>query len=195
MIINTIFLVIILQILYRYGNARPIPLQRPPIPVQINKSNFTKNIQIERTNITKNGSMDAIEQNSLFNEFPMSAAILNYTIRHIARKKRITETGKENENEKEQEKEDEISPEELLRLHTPCDMDLAKVNDHDIPPNCRSAHDSRFDSKQNFKVFRLYQIEAFMFGQHYERFRRFETEQHTFDYKYSIMFNSDSVYA
>nr|XP_017024442.1 uncharacterized protein LOC108076213 [Drosophila kikkawai] len=177
--IHTLFLLIILQIVYRSGDAKPHSVQHLLTPVQIDRSNFTNNAniknfpnndQIQRSNTTKNESVDALEKNTLLSELPN---VLNYSITHIPREKR----------------EIRLKDIDLMLVHHPCELDIGKHQMHKIPSPCRISYRSRYISEDHFKSYRLYQLEGFTFGQHYERFRRYETEQHTFEYRGTDMFN------
>ncbi|XP_017958959.1 uncharacterized protein LOC108653157 isoform X1 [Drosophila navojoa] len=70
-------------------------------------------------------------------------------------------------------------------LHMPCDMDLPNLPKYieTLPNQCICAYNTRFQSEQDYRNFKILQLESFFFGQYAERFKRFELDPHQFDYR------------
>jgi len=82
------------------------------------------------------------------------------------------------------EKRDATVPFDFQTSHLPCDVDLGAVQKivTVLPNNCVWAFNNRFVSEEHYRIYKTYQLEAFMFGQYHERLRRFEMDPHTWDY-------------
>lgn len=75
-------------------------------------------------------------------------------------------------------------PFDFPTTHMPCDLDQngrAQVIDS-FPNHCIWVWNNKYASAGFFRVFKTYQLEAFFFGQYYERLKRFEIDPHTWDY-------------
>ncbi|XP_017866908.1 PREDICTED: uncharacterized protein LOC108616312 isoform X1 [Drosophila arizonae] len=70
-------------------------------------------------------------------------------------------------------------------LHMPCDMDLPNLPKYieTLPNQCICAYNTRFHSEQDYRNFKILQLESFFFGQYAERLKRFELDPHQFDYR------------
>ncbi|KAH8348730.1 hypothetical protein KR084_010312 [Drosophila pseudotakahashii] len=68
--------------------------------------------------------------------------------------------------------------------HTPCDMDSRGRQSyvHAFPNHCIWVYNNRYLSEGHFRIYKTYQLEAFFFGQYYERLKRYEFEPHIYDY-------------
>ncbi|XP_023178241.2 uncharacterized protein LOC111604414 [Drosophila hydei] len=69
-------------------------------------------------------------------------------------------------------------------LHMPCDVDLPNLSKYieTLPNQCICAYNTRFHSAEEYRTFKILQLESFFFGQYSERFKRFEMDPHQFDY-------------
>lgn len=69
-------------------------------------------------------------------------------------------------------------------LHMPCDVDLPNLSKYieTLPNQCICAYNTRFQSAEEYRTFKILQLESFFFGQYSERFKRFEMDPHQFDY-------------
>ncbi|TDG39295.1 hypothetical protein AWZ03_014284 [Drosophila navojoa] len=116
-------------------------------------------IAAKRSNETEEAKASSASQ-------PVSSTV----IRHIVRRKRA-------------EKEPTL-PFEFPTTHMPCDLDQngrAQVVDA-FPNHCIWVWNHKYASEDFFRVFKTYQLEAFFFGQYYERLKRFEIDPHSWDY-------------
>ncbi|XP_064545782.1 uncharacterized protein LOC135433573 [Drosophila montana] len=69
-------------------------------------------------------------------------------------------------------------------MHLPCDLDhngRAQVVEA-YPNHCIWVWNNKYVHEGFFRVFKIYQLESFFFGQYYERFKRFEIDPHDWDY-------------
>ncbi|KAH8348731.1 hypothetical protein KR084_010311, partial [Drosophila pseudotakahashii] len=148
------------------GNARGIPPSEVKLPqirsdALVNQNGTQKNttLIVERVNST-----DVPEPKTApINMISPSPTIL----KHIVRQKR------------------ELSvPFDFETTHLPCDVDLGAIKKivTILPNNCLWAFNNRYVSESSYRIFKTYQLEAFMFGQYHERLRRFEMDPHTWDY-------------
>ncbi|XP_030370080.1 uncharacterized protein LOC115620796 [Scaptodrosophila lebanonensis] len=90
------------------------------------------------------------------------------SVRHIVRTKRETND----------------SPLDFITSHMPCDMDMRNRGRlmRNLPNHCIWTYNNRYASEKLFRMYKSYQLEAFFFGQYYERFKRFEIDPHIYDY-------------
>ncbi|XP_060657665.1 uncharacterized protein LOC132792352 [Drosophila nasuta] len=98
-----------------------------------------------------------------------SSPVSNTALTHILRKKRETEP---------------VMPFDYDTMHLGCDMDQGGLINiiAAFPNHCIWVWNNRFVHEGYYRVFKTYQLEAFFFGQYYERLRRFEVDPHTWDY-------------
>nr|XP_016929242.1 uncharacterized protein LOC108009424 [Drosophila suzukii] len=99
-------------------------------------------------------------------QFERASAI---TIRHIQRSPRVPVPE---------------MPLDFQTKHAPCDMDSRGRQSyiHAFPNHCIWAYNNRYLSEGHFRIYKTYQLEAFFFGQYYERLKRYEFEPHVYDY-------------
>ncbi|XP_062135256.1 uncharacterized protein LOC133844974 isoform X1 [Drosophila sulfurigaster albostrigata] len=73
-------------------------------------------------------------------------------------------------------------PMEFDTLHMPCDMDSLKLEVlmPYMPNHCIWLYNQRYQDENFYRYFKLAQLESFFFGQYFERYRRFEVDQHIF---------------
>lgn len=145
-----------LQLPLSLGDGKPIS-DKLPVPPVLN-----------------NGSLDAMEQKTNFSSPAasgpalVSAPAVRYEIVHIPRKKRQA-----------------AAPMNFMDLHTthlPCDLDTSQKQEW-LPNHCEYIFANRYVSEGFYRNYQLYRLEGFMFGMAYERLKRYETEQPTFDYR------------
>ncbi|XP_034478833.1 uncharacterized protein LOC117785055 [Drosophila innubila] len=88
---------------------------------------------------------------------------------HILRKKRETEV---------------VMPFDFNTMHLPCDLDQQGRGSiiESFPNHCVWVWNNRYAHEGFYRVYKTYQLEAFFFGQYYERLKRFEIDPHTWDY-------------
>ncbi|XP_034654558.1 uncharacterized protein LOC117892430 [Drosophila subobscura] len=92
------------------------------------------------------------------------------TVQHLRRKKRETHVD---------------IPFDFFTNHMHCDFDQTgtyKILDF-FPFTCIWLQNNRHHHEGWFRIYMQAQMEAFFFGQYYERLRRFELDPHTFDYR------------
>lgn len=85
---------------------------------------------------------------------------------------------------RKREETEPTMPYDLHTMHLPCDFDQngrAQVIDS-FPNHCVWVWNNKYVHEGFFRVFKTYQLEAFFFGQYYERLKRFEIDPHTWDY-------------
>ncbi|XP_034478830.1 uncharacterized protein LOC117785052 [Drosophila innubila] len=91
-------------------------------------------------------------------------------ITHIVRKKREFEV---------------TMPYDFNTMHMPCELDA--VNRPYIifffPNHCIWVVNNRHSHEGFYRVYKMYQLEAHLFGQYYERLKRYEIDPHFFEYK------------
>ncbi|XP_002138031.2 uncharacterized protein [Drosophila pseudoobscura] len=75
-------------------------------------------------------------------------------------------------------------PFDFFTNHMHCDMDQAGTNKvmKFFPFNCVWIANNRHQHEGWWRIYMQALMEAFFFGQYYERLRRFELDPHTFDY-------------
>ncbi|XP_032599149.2 uncharacterized protein LOC6557403 [Drosophila grimshawi] len=90
-------------------------------------------------------------------------------VAHIIRKKRETEM---------------TLPFDFNTMHLPCDLDQSGRAQivSSFPNHCIWVWNNKYAHEGTFRVYKTYQLEAFFFGQYYERLKRFEIDPHTWDY-------------
>ncbi|XP_034141624.1 uncharacterized protein LOC117592161 [Drosophila guanche] len=91
-------------------------------------------------------------------------------VQHLRRKKRETRVD---------------IPFDFFTNHMHCDFDQTgtyKILDF-FPFTCIWLQNNRHQHEGWFRIYMQAQMEAFFFGQYYERLRRFELDPHTFDYR------------
>ncbi|BFG06408.1 uncharacterized protein DMAD_04923 [Drosophila madeirensis] len=66
--------------------------------------------------------------------------------------------------------------------HKPCDMDMRGIRRYipAFPNQCIWSYNNRYTTEGYYRVYKMYQLEAFFFGQYYERLKRYETEPHNY---------------
>ncbi|BFG06409.1 uncharacterized protein DMAD_04924 [Drosophila madeirensis] len=99
-----------------------------------------------------------------------TAESLPSTVQHLRRKKRETRVD---------------IPFDFFTNHMHCDFDQTgtyKILDF-FPFTCIWLQNNRHHHEGWFRIYMQAQMEAFFFGQYYERLRRFELDPHTFDYR------------
>ncbi|XP_016953088.2 uncharacterized protein LOC108026615 [Drosophila biarmipes] len=69
-------------------------------------------------------------------------------------------------------------------MHLPCDLD--QRGRHKIislmPNHCIWVWNNKFSHVGFYRVFKIYQLEGFFFGQYYERLKRYEIDPHSWGY-------------
>ncbi|XP_017090964.2 uncharacterized protein [Drosophila bipectinata] len=77
-----------------------------------------------------------------------------------------------------------VMPMDLQTKHAPCDMDSRGATSYvfAFPNHCIWSYNNRYLSEGHYRVYKIYQLEAFFFGQYHERMKRYETDPHTYDY-------------
>ncbi|XP_022227600.2 uncharacterized protein LOC111077572 [Drosophila obscura] len=67
--------------------------------------------------------------------------------------------------------------------HMPCDMDIRGIRRYitAFPNQCIWSYNNRYTTEGYYRVYKMYQLEAFFFGQYHERLKRYETEPHNYD--------------
>lgn len=80
--------------------------------------------------------------------------------------------------------EDINLPYESNIWHMFCDIDDngRSISIDYFPAHCKYLWQYRFVNEDYYKAYKTYQVEAFFFGQYFERLRRFELDPHSFDY-------------
>ncbi|ALC42284.1 CG30270, partial [Drosophila busckii] len=68
--------------------------------------------------------------------------------------------------------------------HLPCDLDFSGRDSaiDSYPNHCIWVWNNRYTHEGWYRVYKTYQLEAFFFGQYYERLKRYEIDPHTWDY-------------
>ncbi|XP_023031803.1 uncharacterized protein LOC111518656 [Drosophila willistoni] len=69
-------------------------------------------------------------------------------------------------------------------LHSPCDLDSsgrALLIEY-FPAICKWMWNYRHVNEGYYRIFKTFQLEAFFFGQYYERLKRYEIDPHSFEY-------------
>ncbi|XP_017002984.3 uncharacterized protein [Drosophila takahashii] len=72
-------------------------------------------------------------------------------------------------------------------MHLPCDLDQRgrhRIISH-MPNHCIWVFNNKFSHVGFYRVFKIYQLEGFFFGQFYERLKRFEMDPHLYDHALS----------
>ncbi|XP_017837403.1 uncharacterized protein LOC108596309 isoform X2 [Drosophila busckii] len=90
-------------------------------------------------------------------------------VRHIVRHSRDTKSS---------------VPFDFNTRHLPCDFDQNgrhKALDS-YPNHCVWIWNNRYSNEKMYRFYKTYQLEAFFFGQYYERLKRFEVDPHSWDY-------------
>ncbi|XP_034654559.1 uncharacterized protein LOC117892431 [Drosophila subobscura] len=79
---------------------------------------------------------------------------------------------------------EEASPLDFNTSHLPCDLDSGGRESvvWAFPNHCIWAYNNKYNSEKAFKIYKIFQLEAFFFGQYYERLKRFEMDPHVWDY-------------
>lgn len=75
---------------------------------------------------------------------------------------------------------------EIWRLFCDVDDNGRSESVQHFPAHCKYLWDNRYSSEDYYKAYKTYQVEAFFFGQYYERLRRYELDPHSFDYNEEI---------
>ncbi|XP_030370067.1 uncharacterized protein LOC115620787 [Scaptodrosophila lebanonensis] len=79
---------------------------------------------------------------------------------------------------------DVLMPFDFQTKHMPCDFDIrGRIRLIEYMPNhCIWMWNNKYTHEGFFRYYKYYQLEAFFFGQYYERLKRFEVDPHSFDY-------------
>ncbi|XP_068146975.1 uncharacterized protein [Drosophila tropicalis] len=85
----------------------------------------------------------------------------------------------------------EMAPDMPFSLHVnhlPCDLDsfLRTKLLRYFPNHCIWIYNNRYTHEGFYRVYKIYQLEAFLFGQYYERLKRYEIDPHAFDYSSEV---------
>ncbi|XP_043947753.1 uncharacterized protein LOC108026612 isoform X2 [Drosophila biarmipes] len=166
MISNLNLVLLAIMTLLPCGYSRGIPPDETILPQ--NSSDLLANHNETQRNITLTN--EVVRSTDLTEPKKEATKIIPTTptiVRHLIREKR-----------------DANVPFDFQTSHLPCDMDLGAVRKivTVLPNNCIWAFNNRFVSEEYYRIFKTYQLEAFMFGQYHERLRRFEMDPHTWDY-------------
>ncbi|KAH8372315.1 hypothetical protein KR093_011014, partial [Drosophila rubida] len=72
-------------------------------------------------------------------------------------------------------------------MHQHCDLDQNRVEAtiDNLLSHCIEVYNKRYMNEGHYRLYKYFQLEAFFFGQYYERMKRFETNPHTWDYSYA----------
>ncbi|XP_017150268.1 uncharacterized protein LOC108160646 [Drosophila miranda] len=68
--------------------------------------------------------------------------------------------------------------------HLPCDLDSGGRESvvWAFPTYCVWAWNNKYNDEKSYRVFKIFQLEGFFFGQYYERLKRFEMDPKVWDY-------------
>ncbi|XP_017837402.1 uncharacterized protein LOC108596309 isoform X1 [Drosophila busckii] len=129
-------------------------------PNEYDKLNATKSFMRQHINETRSTDNNRQQSDS-------SAA---RTVVHIKRK-RSDNVG------------DEDIPFDFHTKHMPCDIDAAELKKFidTMPRQCIWVYNQRYKDEDSYRMYRIYQLEAFFFGQLSERMTRFEVDPHDFE--------------
>ncbi|XP_016929240.3 uncharacterized protein [Drosophila suzukii] len=130
-----------------------------------NDTAIAKKLNVTATDVKVNGTelmtLEKLEQP----ENP----VVNTAIKHIKRDKRELLV---------------TMPFDQHTMHLPCDLD--QRGRHKIiplmPNHCIWVWNNKFSHVGFYRVFKIYQLEGFFFGQYYERLKRYEIDPHTWGY-------------
>ncbi|XP_002138032.2 uncharacterized protein [Drosophila pseudoobscura] len=66
--------------------------------------------------------------------------------------------------------------------HKPCDMEMRGIRRYisAFPNQCIWSFNNRYTTEGYYRVYKMFQLEAFFFGQYHERLKRYETEPHNY---------------
>ncbi|XP_060657666.1 uncharacterized protein LOC132792353 [Drosophila nasuta] len=69
-------------------------------------------------------------------------------------------------------------------MHQHCDLDQNRVSViiDMLMNHCIEIYNKRYESEGYYRLYKTFQLEAFFFGQYYERIKRFEVNPHSWDY-------------
>ncbi|XP_034110812.1 uncharacterized protein LOC117572238 [Drosophila albomicans] len=69
-------------------------------------------------------------------------------------------------------------------MHQHCDLDQNRVPViiDMLMNHCIEIYNKRYESEGYYRLYKTFQLEAFFFGQYYERIKRFEVNPHSWDY-------------
>ncbi|XP_037713365.1 uncharacterized protein LOC119549389 [Drosophila subpulchrella] len=130
-----------------------------------NDTAIAKKLNVTATDVKVNGTelmtLEKLEQP----ENP----VVNGVIKHIKRDKRELLV---------------TMPFDQHTMHLPCDLDQrGRHNIVSLMPNhCIWVWNNKFSHVGFYRVFKIYQLEGFFFGQYYERLKRYEIDPHTWGY-------------
>nr|XP_016929238.1 uncharacterized protein LOC108009421 isoform X2 [Drosophila suzukii] len=166
MILKLNLVILTIMTLLPCGNSRGIP------PSEMISSQISSDLLVNQNKTQRNSTLtdEAVKSTELAEPKTEPTKIISTSptiIRHIIREKR-----------------DATVPFDFQTSHLPCDVDLGAVQKivTVLPNNCVWAFNNRFVSEEHYRIYKTYQLEAFMFGQYHERLRRFEMDPHTWDY-------------
>ncbi|KAL7736051.1 hypothetical protein ACLKA6_003789 [Drosophila palustris] len=177
-LVNSILLVILFALSHlQCGNARTLATSTQLSHHEVTKSNNSSDQQQQQQQNETTTTVDsavttlAAQTKSLeITSQPTSSG--NNGLTHIVRKKRETEV---------------VMPFDFNTMHLPCDLDQNGRGPiiETFPNHCVWVWNNRYVHEGFFRVYKTYQLEAFFFGQYYERLKRFEIDPHTWDYSNS----------
>ncbi|XP_033246991.1 uncharacterized protein LOC117188001 [Drosophila miranda] len=173
--LNLISLTLIAELflLVPFGNARSVSITPTQQKIENNRNS---------TRATRNGTLILDAGDQRLNSTSLSVSHVSVsasvspsesspsTVRHIRRKKREYAVD---------------IPFDFFTNHMHCDMDQSgsyKIMDY-FPFNCIWIQNNQHQHEGWWRIYMQAMMEAFFFGQYYERLRRFELDPHSFDYR------------
>ncbi|XP_022227599.2 uncharacterized protein LOC111077571 [Drosophila obscura] len=163
------------SLLVRSTSSRNIPDEKPsdgtespseiPVGKKVNATDWAK-VRRERGE-----PVEEVVAPPLLPQYPYMSSI-----KHLAR---TNSSGNSTNSAKD------LVPFDFDSKHLPCDMDSGGIESvvWAFPNYCVWAYNNKYNDEKSYRIYKIYQLEGFFFGQYYERLKRFEMDPRVWDYQ------------